>query len=110
MAPARVRAPGPTCAAGRMPRTRPRRRHQLPFTAIRELTRVATPATEHAWRAAAIGKNVRQIEELVAGHERGDGPGDPKKPELRLQTLSLALRPEIVARLRQFQRTLGQES
>ena len=83
---------------------------ELPFTAIRELTRVATPATEPAWREAATGKNVRQIEELVAGHERGDHPEDPKKPELRLQTVSLELRPEIVARLRQFQRSLGEES
>ncbi len=45
---------------------------ELPFSAIRELTRVATPSTEDAWKEHALGKNVRQIEELVAGHQRGD--------------------------------------
>src|SRR5690242_1763302 len=49
---------------------------ELPFTAIRELTRVATPQTERAWRDAARDKTVRQIEELVAGHARGDRPDD----------------------------------
>src|SRR5512138_3942289 len=33
---------------------------ELPFSAIRELTRVATPSTEGAWREEAAGKNVRQ--------------------------------------------------
>src|SRR3954469_1124961 len=40
----------------------------LPFSAVRELTRVATPGTEASWIAAATGKNLRQIEELVADH------------------------------------------
>src|SRR5438105_366030 len=44
----------------------------LTFSAVRELTRVATPATEAAWLAAADGKNLRQIEELVADHRPGD--------------------------------------
>src|ERR1700754_2908390 len=34
---------------------------QLPYSAVRELTRVATPATERAWCDAAAGKNLRQI-------------------------------------------------
>ena len=38
---------------------------------MRELTRVATPATEASWTAAALGKNLRQIEE----------PDDPPDPE-----------------------------
>jgi hypothetical protein len=55
----------------------------LPFSAIRELTRVATPTTEAAWREAATGKNLRQIEELVADHRPGDYPDDPPDPEAR---------------------------
>jgi hypothetical protein len=43
-------------------------RGELAFSAVRELTRVATPATEASWLAAATGKNLRQIEELVADH------------------------------------------
>ena len=34
---------------------------KLPFSAVRELTRVVTPATEAPWVAAACGKNLRQI-------------------------------------------------
>src|SRR6185295_3179074 len=46
------------------------------FSAVRELTRVATPSTESAWLHAAAGKNLRQIEELVAHRKPGDGPDD----------------------------------
>jgi hypothetical protein len=41
-------------------------RGELAFSAVRELTRVATPETETRWRDAAAGKNVREIEDLVA--------------------------------------------
>src|SRR5512144_3247747 len=33
---------------------------ELGFSAVRELTRVATPATEAAWTAVALGKSLRQ--------------------------------------------------
>ena len=39
----------------------------LAWSTVRELTRVATAETEAAWRDAARGKSVRQIEELVKG-------------------------------------------
>ncbi|HEX2688337.1 MAG TPA: hypothetical protein VHN14_17020 [Kofleriaceae bacterium] len=32
---------------------------ELAFSAVRELTRVATPTTEASWLAAARGKNLR---------------------------------------------------
>ncbi|HEY4175253.1 MAG TPA: HNH endonuclease [Kofleriaceae bacterium] len=60
---------------------------ELPHSAIKELARVATPATERAWREAARDKNVRQIEELVAGHRPGDRPEDPAEPDARLHTV-----------------------
>ena len=41
----------------------------LAFSAVRELTRVATPGTEGDWLAAAAGKNLRQIED---GTRAGD--------------------------------------
>ena len=82
---------------------------QLAFSAVRELTRVATPATEAAWVASAIGKNVRQIEELVAGHAPGDQPGDPANPDLRRRTVRFELSPETFARLRQAQAALADE-
>ncbi len=82
---------------------------QLNFSAVRELTRVATPSTEAAWRDRALGKNVRQIEELVAGHAPGDHPDEPPKPELRLHDVRFRLSPEIYARLRQAQTALADE-
>ncbi len=82
---------------------------QLPFTAIRELTRVATPSTEDAWHDSAVGKNVRQIEELVAGHRRGDRPDDPADPDLRRHNVHLDLCAEVFARLRQARATLADE-
>ena len=73
----------------------------LPFAAIRELTRVATPATEGRWLGAATGKNVRQIEELVSGHRRGDDPDDALDDEARVHVVRFVVGAEVAARLRQ---------
>ena len=82
---------------------------ELPFSAIRELTRVATPATEAAWREAAIGKNLRQIEELVADHRPGDRPDDPPDPEARVRVVRFELSAETFALLRQARAVLDDE-
>jgi len=79
---------------------------ELPFSAIRELTRVATPATEASWIAAATGKNLRQIEELVADHRPGDRPDDPPNPEARMHTARFELSAETFALLRQVRTVL----
>src|SRR5262249_19685382 len=55
-------------------------RGELAFSAVRELTRVATAETEGAWIDPARDKNLRQIEELVAGHRPGDLPDQPGDP------------------------------
>ena len=77
---------------------------ELSFSAVRELTRVATPATETAWREAATGKNLRQIEELVADHRPGDRPDDPPDPEARVRVVRFELSAETFAVLRQADR------
>jgi len=46
----------------------------LHWSAVRELTRVAAPGTEHEWLEAADGKSLRQLEELVAGKTRVTHP------------------------------------
>jgi hypothetical protein len=46
------------------------------WSALRELTRVATPETQTAWLAAATGRTVRQLEKLVSGLAPGSRPGD----------------------------------
>ena len=82
---------------------------ELPFSAVRELTRVATPATEAAWREAATGKNLRQIEELVVDHRPGDRPDDPVDPEARTRVVRWELSAETFALLRQTRAVLDDE-
>jgi hypothetical protein len=82
---------------------------QLPISAVRELTRVATPATEAAWIAAATGKNLRQIEELVADHRPGDDPDDPPDPQARTHVVRFELAAETYALLRQARSILDDE-
>ncbi len=77
------------------------REGRLPYSAARELTRVMTRATEAQWLARARGKNLRDIEELVAGHKKGDGPDDPKDPALMTRTIVLKLAPRADALLQQ---------
>jgi len=82
---------------------------RLNFSAVRELTRVATPSTEAAWCASAMGKNVRQIEELVAGHAPGDAPDDPTDPALQRYKLTLDLSADVYARWRQIRTTFSDD-
>ena len=82
---------------------------ELAFSAVRELTRVATPATEAAWVASATGKNLRQIEELVADHRLGDHPDDPPDPQARMHVVRFELSAETFARLRQARMVLDDE-
>ena len=72
----------------------------LSYSAVRELTRIATPKTEQAWLEACEGKNLRQIEDLVAEREHGDAPTDDPKPDVRPQRVSMTLRPAARAALR----------
>jgi hypothetical protein len=52
------------------------------WSAVRELSRVATPDTEAAWLEASAGKNLRALEGLVSGRRPGDGPEAPPDPLL----------------------------
>src|SRR3954471_22560913 len=82
---------------------------ELAFSAVRELTRVATPGTEASWIAAAAGKNLRQIEELVADHRPGDRPDDPPAPEASTHVVRFELSAETFALLRQARTVLDDE-
>ena len=70
------------------------------YTALRELSRVTNAETVGEWREAARGMNVRQVEDLVASHKRGDRPSDPKDPDLAIKKVTLELRPGATAQLR----------
>jgi hypothetical protein len=70
---------------------------QASFTAVREITRVATPETEREWLRSIAGKTVREVEDLVAGHAPGDRPTDPADPDLEPRVLRLELTPDVYA-------------
>ena len=84
-------------------------RGTLRLSAVRELARVATPETEGAWLKRAEGKNLRQIEEMVAGHKPGDLPDDPTDPDLRLRPVTFELPPRVYALFREVRSTLANE-
>src|SRR5882724_4481457 len=82
---------------------------ELPFSAARELTRIATADTEAEWLAMAVDKNLREIEECVAGREKGDRPVDPVEPRLRTQVVRFEVKAGTYALLRQAMTILERE-
>ena len=82
----------------------------LCWTAVRELTRVATPKTERQWLRAARGRTVREIETLVSGHKPGDEPGEPKDPEMQKHALHFDVRAETLALFREAADQLRREA
>jgi hypothetical protein len=84
--------------------------HELPFSAVRELTRIATQSTDATWREAARGKSLREIEEMVSGLAEGDLPTSRKKPELQVSRLSYdRVPPSTRARERQLRQLIDAE-
>ena len=69
----------------------------LCWSAVRELTRVATPETESQWLAAAQGRSAHEIEEMVKGRARGDGPDDRVRAALLRRVLRFELSPATYA-------------
>jgi hypothetical protein len=84
-------------------------RGALSYSAVRELTRVATPETEAAWLTATEGLVANQIECLVADHRPGDHPDDPADPDLRPRVVRLKLPPEVYALWRQARMVVATE-
>ena len=82
---------------------------ELSFSAVRELARVATPSTEHAWCAHVGGFNLRQIEEAVAGHRPGDLPTDAPDDAAREHVVTLRLDAAAYATWRQGRTQLDEE-
>ncbi len=53
---------------------------ELPWTSVRELTRVVTTKTESAWLDAVAGKRSPDVQQMVRGKSKGDLPSDPVDP------------------------------
>jgi hypothetical protein len=80
------------------------------FTAVRELSRVATPETEEAWLASAEGKTAGEIQKLVSCHHPGDLPDDPPDESARRHTVVLDLSAEAFALFRDARARLRKDS
>jgi hypothetical protein len=79
---------------------------EIGWCAVRELTRVAVAETEADWLAAARGKTIRQLEELVANKSRGDTPEGPDPRVPRSRVLRFEVAPETFALFRDAMREL----
>jgi len=86
------------------------REGELSWSCVRELTRVAVAETETQWLAAACGKAVRQVEQLVSGHLPGDTPDDPARPEARRHVLRMEVSAETYALFREAEGKLRRDS
>jgi hypothetical protein len=75
----------------------------LCWSAVRELTRVATPETERAWLGWAKGRRSRQIEQAVAARRQGDRPSDRPDASLVKHRLRFEVRAETMALFRDLQ-------
>src|SRR4051812_47812491 len=82
----------------------------LSFSAVRELTRVAVPATEREWLRAARGRTVREVEELVSGHRAGSRPGDVPDAGARRHVLRFEISGEALASFREAMAKIRREA
>lgn len=67
----------------------------LTYSTVRELARVAASNTETRWIDHVRGKSLREVQELVAGHRRGDLPSDAPEPDLRTRPFVFDLTPRV---------------
>lgn len=79
------------------------------WSAVRELTRVVTAATEDAWLAATAGASVRDIEDRVRGRRPGDAPDAPPSPDARQHVLRFEVSPTTLALYLAAQRALERD-
>ncbi len=62
---------------------------EVPFSVVRELTRVAIPENEHEWIASTEGKTARQVERMVSGLAKGAAPDDRPDPRIERHRIVL---------------------
>jgi len=79
---------------------------RLPWSVVRELSRVATPATQARWLEAAAGRTAREVEALVAGREPGALPDDPVDEPARRHRLRFEVSGATLGALREARRVL----
>jgi hypothetical protein len=80
------------------------------WSVTRELTRVATRATESEWLAAARGRTARDVERLVSGHRTGSRPSDAPDPSARRHVLRFEVSGETLAIFREAMAKLRRDA
>jgi hypothetical protein len=80
----------------------------MPFSVVREVTRVAVAETEKEWLEATQGRTAREVERMVANRNQGDLPTDPRRPGTGRKRVSLNLSPAALAMFREARRALTQ--
>jgi hypothetical protein len=83
---------------------------RLNWSAVRELSRVAVPATERQWIAVARGATAREVERMVSGLARGDKPTDRRRPECVRHVLRFEVGAETLATFREAMKELQKRS
>jgi 5-methylcytosine-specific restriction endonuclease McrA len=83
---------------------------EFSWSAVRELTRVATLSTEKSWVAAARGRTLRDVEKLVSGRKPGDRPNDPASLGAKRHTLRFDVSAEVLATFRDAMAKLRREA
>lgn len=73
---------------------------ELPFSVVREVTRVAVPENEEKWLASIEGKTAREVERLVSGRVKGADPETPPDPKLARRWIVLDVSDEQFAKWR----------
>ncbi len=81
----------------------------LCWSAVRELTRVATGETEGEWIEAAKHQTMRQVEQLVSGLVPGDRPGDLADEGVRRHVLRFEVTGETYSLMREAKAYIERE-
>ena len=81
---------------------------RVAYSAVRELSRVATTKTEDAWLDAVAGKTLREVDALLAGHAPGDDPTTPGDPDLVLHDLHFKVSAQTYALFLEARRRLDE--
>ncbi len=84
---------------------------ELPWSSVRELTRVVTPATESAWLDAVEGKRADEVQRMVRGKGKGDLPSDPIDPaKMRNRIVLDDISEEVMMLFKQARLAVAKES
>jgi hypothetical protein len=84
---------------------------ELPWSSVRELTRVVTPATESVWLDAIDGKRADEVQKMIRGKGKGDLPADPIDPaKIRHRIVLDDISAEVMMLFKQARLAVAKES